>query len=141
MTETLTAEDLGSLLLDSHEAADYLGMNFKAFWRHLEKGHVRSLKKGRDHYFTHAELDQFQARRRKPGRPADPVNRWVDCEKLRGLRLDSGLSQDNLAEELGISQGHLAAIESGLRQPSAALFRRLQSWIAGAEDEYPNWRS
>ena len=46
--------------------------------------------------------------------------------KLRKLREASGLTQEQLAKKVGVSQGYLAHLESGGRtNPSLALIRRL----------------
>jgi predicted nucleotidyltransferase len=48
-------------------------------------------------------------------------------ETLRDLRERAGLSQSQLALRSGVAQPNIAAYESGRRNPSAAMVRRLQS--------------
>lgn len=44
---------------------------------------------------------------------------------LRRLRVASGLTQEQLASEAGISTSHLAHVEAGRREPSLRVLRRL----------------
>lgn len=56
---------------------------------------------------------------------------------LRGLREAKGLAIDTLARTVGISPSYLGLIESGERQPDAAI-RRSLAWelgVAGWRDE------
>jgi transcriptional regulator with XRE-family HTH domain len=50
------------------------------------------------------------------------------------LRESAGLSVDALAEAADCSPGHLRQIETGLRQPSARLARRLARELTKALD-------
>ncbi|MBN2994087.1 helix-turn-helix transcriptional regulator, partial [Pseudomonas cedrina subsp. fulgida] len=56
---------------------------------------------------------------------------------LRGLREAKGLAVETLARTVGISPSYLGLIESGERQPDAAI-RRSLAWelgVAGWRDE------
>ncbi|SFP19719.1 Helix-turn-helix domain-containing protein [Ectopseudomonas composti] len=53
-------------------------------------------------------------------------------EQLRVLREDKGLAAESLARSVGISPHYLAMIESGERQPDAAILRSL-AWELGLE--------
>lgn len=58
-------------------------------------------------------------------------------QDLRGLRETKGLAIESLARTVGISPSYLAMIESGERQPDAAI-RRSLAWelgVAGWRDE------
>ncbi|MFC6338345.1 helix-turn-helix domain-containing protein [Pseudomonas sp. CCM 7891] len=56
-------------------------------------------------------------------------------EQLRGLREAKGLALETLARTVGISPSYLGMIESGERQPDAAI-RRSLAWELGV----PGWR-
>lgn len=56
-------------------------------------------------------------------------------EQLRQLREKKGLAADTLARAVGISPSYLSMIESGERQPDAAI-RRSLAWELGV----PGWR-
>lgn len=56
-------------------------------------------------------------------------------ERLRQLREAKGLAADTLARAVGISPSYLGMIESGERQPDAAI-RRSLAWELGV----PGWR-
>lgn len=45
--------------------------------------------------------------------------------RLRGLRTKEGITQQELAEALGISQGRLSELESGTRPISLAMAKRI----------------
>ena len=45
--------------------------------------------------------------------------------RLRGLRAKEGITQQELAEALGISQGRLSELESGARPISVAMAKRI----------------
>lgn len=45
--------------------------------------------------------------------------------RLRGLRTKEGLTQQELADALGISQGRLSELESGTRPISVAMAKRI----------------
>lgn len=49
----------------------------------------------------------------------------MDTELLAGWRLENGLSQETVAQKLGISQGHLSHLEWGTRAPSRKLMFRI----------------
>lgn len=53
-------------------------------------------------------------------------------EELKQLRLGRGLTQDELAGQIGIGQAHVSAIEVGRREPS---FEVLRAWtdMCGAD--------
>jgi len=63
--------------------------------------------------------------------PADAANR-APLGELRALREAKGLSPQTLARSVGISPHYLALIESGERQPDAAILRSL-AWELGLE--------
>lgn len=53
-------------------------------------------------------------------------------DQLRALREAKGLAAESLARSVGISPHYLAMIESGERQPDAAIMRSL-AWELGLE--------
>ncbi len=63
--------------------------------------------------------------------PAPTANR-APLEQLQTLREAKGLSPEALARSVGISPHYLAMIESGERQPDAAILRSL-AWELGLE--------
>ncbi|WP_161864503.1 helix-turn-helix domain-containing protein [Pseudomonas yangonensis] len=63
--------------------------------------------------------------------PAPEANR-APLAQLRALREAKGLSPEALARSVGISPHYLAMIESGERQPDAAILRSL-AWELGLE--------
>lgn len=63
--------------------------------------------------------------------PAPTANR-APLEQLQTLREAKGLSPEVLARSVGISPHYLAMIESGERQPDAAILRSL-AWELGLE--------
>lgn len=52
------------------EAARTLGMSRQTLWRHVDRGHLKAEKLGRDYVIRRDDLAAFQAERQKaPGRP------------------------------------------------------------------------
>ncbi|MGY2373206.1 helix-turn-helix domain-containing protein [Pseudomonas sp. SDO524_S393] len=92
--------------------------------------------------------DQYQALLKAAGHPpsaptaspiahATPVQDLRPLAELRGLREGKGLAIEALARTVGISPSYLGLIESGERQPDAAI-RRSLAWelgVAGWRDE------
>ncbi|MBA1294632.1 helix-turn-helix transcriptional regulator [Pseudomonas lurida] len=92
--------------------------------------------------------DQYQALlnavgQQQPPSPSSPVARAVaeqdlrPLADLRGLREAKGLAIEGLARTVGISPSYLELIETGERQPDAAI-RRSLAWelgVAGWRDE------
>ena len=92
--------------------------------------------------------DQYQALLKAAGQqqptrvssPAAPIASAQELRPLaalRGLREAKGLAIETLARTVGISPSYLGLIESGERQPDAAI-RRSLAWelgIAGWRDE------
>ena len=66
-----------------------------------------------------------------PVAPAPLANR-APLTQLQALRAAKGLSAEALARSVGISPHYLAMIESGERQPDAAILRSL-AWELGLE--------
>ena len=56
-------------------------------------------------------------------------------EKLRVLRQRRGLSLRKLAAEIGVTNGHIAAIESGLHSPSIDLVLRISIFFNVSLDQ------
>lgn len=63
--------------------------------------------------------------------PAPAASR-APLSQLQALREAKGLSPETLARSVGISPHYLAMIESGERQPDAAILRSL-AWELGVE--------
>lgn len=61
---------------------------------------------------------------------ATPVSAGARLDQLRALREAKGLAVEQLARTVGISPHYLAMIESGERQPDAAI-RRALAWNLG----------
>jgi len=56
-------------------------------------------------------------------------------QKLRELRLKRGLSQTKLAQEVGVSQTFISALEMGLKQPSLKTLLALADALSVSPDE------
>ena len=56
-------------LFSTKKAAEYLGMTRGGLWYHIQKKHIFPWKVGQSLVFTKAQLDEFNASRRPPGRP------------------------------------------------------------------------
>ena len=92
--------------------------------------------------------DQYQALLKAAGQqqPSPPASSTAQAASdqvlrpladLRGLREAKGLAIETLARTVGISPSYLGLIESGERQPDAAI-RRSLAWelgVAGWRDE------
>ena len=46
-------------------------------------------------------------------------------EKVKCMRANKSMSQENLARELKINRNHLSRIETGISEPSATILKRL----------------
>lgn len=68
--------------------------------------------------------------------PAAPEQDLRPLADLRGLREAKGLAIETLARTVGISPSYLGLIESGERQPDAAI-RRSLAWELG----FAGWRN
>lgn len=55
--------------------------------------------------------------------------RRVAAARLRQARKLKGLTQQRLAFALGISEGHLQAIETGRRRPSLEVQAKVYAWL------------
>ncbi len=55
-------------------------------------------------------------------------------EKLHSLRTKRGLSQRQLAAQLGIAKSHMSLLESGDRRPGAELLFRIADFFAVSVD-------
>jgi DNA-binding XRE family transcriptional regulator len=81
---------------------------------------------------------QYQALLQAAGRPPAVVTEAADAPKkstlnqLAALREAKGLSAEQLARNVGISPHYLGMIESGERQPDAAIQRAL-AWHLGVD--------
>lgn len=75
--------------------------------------------------------DEYQALLNAAGRPAAPpaaakaAGESPQFSELAALREKQGLSQEALARSVGISPAYIALIESGERDPDAAIRRAL----------------
>jgi DNA-binding XRE family transcriptional regulator len=67
---------------------------------------------------------------RRPGGPS-PEQR-IDGSAVRQARIQKGLSQQALADQLGISVSYLSLVENGRRIPSRAFAVRLRAWLEEA---------
>lgn len=56
-------------LFGTKDATEYLGLSVQGIWYHITNEHIFPTKVGNSLVFTRAQLDEFQATRRKPGRP------------------------------------------------------------------------
>lgn len=79
----------------------------------------------------------LQAAGQQPAAQASAVEQPVEAKRpaldqLRALREGKGLAAESLARSVGISPHYLAMIESGERQPDAAILRSL-AWELGLE--------
>ncbi|KFJ91583.1 helix-turn-helix domain-containing protein [Pseudomonas sp. GD03721] len=76
---------------------------------------------GREPVVAQASAAEPVAEQQRPG-----------LDQLRRLREAKGLTAESLARSVGISPHYLAMIESGERQPDAAIMRSL-AWQLGLE--------
>lgn len=79
----------------------------------------------------------LQAAGHQPAAQASAVEQPVEArrpalDQLRALREAKGLAAESLARSVGISPHYLTMIESGERQPDAAILRSL-AWELGLE--------
>jgi predicted transcriptional regulator len=56
---------------------------------------------------------------------------FVSIEELRKLRLDAGISQADLADEVGVSQAYVARMEKGSLDPKYSIVLEIASHLAG----------
>lgn len=56
-------------MLTTSEAARVLGVQPRTVTRHIERGLIKAMKKGRDYLIAEEELARFQRERRGTGRP------------------------------------------------------------------------
>lgn len=71
-----------------------------------------------------------------PGNSAQTAN-TVSAEfaqHVRQARVKQGLTQLQLAEQIGVNRSALAQIETGKRKPSAAVEKKLLEWMAGGDE-------
>lgn len=63
----------------------------------------------------------------EPADLADQVRRFRRRlgERIRALRLESGLNQDELAHRAGLHRSHIGLVENGLRDPQLATIYRI----------------
>jgi len=59
----------------------------------------------------------------------------MSFDVVRRLREEKGLSQEQLAERVGVSQSMITYIERGLKQPSVAVLKRIASEFECTVDE------
>lgn len=59
--------------------------------------------------------------------------------KIRALRIQQGLSLQNVSNRLNISKPYLSLIETGARIPSEAVIRRLARFFGEDEDTWAFW--
>ena len=55
-------------------------------------------------------------------------------EKIRLLRVRDGISQDEFAKKLGVSQIYISYIERGLKQPSVKLLKSIADYFKVTTD-------
>ena len=78
---------------------------------------------------------QRSAHRRRRGAIKKPKGKALPIENLRSLRSNRGISQLELARQLGISASYLSQIETGKKPASGKLRQRMALWAAnGAID-------
>ncbi len=82
-----------------------------------------------------AGIDQQPPQAAQGRQPATPDRILPGLDQLRSLREAKGIAIEALARTVGISPSYLAMIESGERQPDAAI-RRSLAW----ELTVPGWR-
>ncbi|WP_407315769.1 multiprotein-bridging factor 1 family protein [Pseudomonas sp. nanlin1] len=71
-----------------------------------------------------------------PSLPPVTAREWPGFEQLGPLREAKGLALEKLARAVGISPSYLRMIESGEREPDAAI-RRSLAWELGV----PGWKA
>ncbi|WP_338523051.1 helix-turn-helix transcriptional regulator [Pseudomonas batumici] len=77
-----------------------------------------------------AGLSSPQPSQSPPANPAPAADALPAFEQLRSLREAKGLAVETLARTVGISPSYLGLIESGEREPDAAI-RRSLAWELG----------
>ena len=58
---------------------------------------------------------------------------------LKAARLESGLTQADVASRLGVSKGYISRLESGKARPAEATVRRLAELCATDPDRSSSW--
>ncbi|KAF0865366.1 helix-turn-helix transcriptional regulator [Pseudomonas sp. LD120] len=84
---------------------------------------------------TAAGLTKQVSQAAEMSQAATPAQSLPGLDQLRNLREAKGIAIEALARKVGISPSYLALIESGERQPDAAI-RRSLAW----ELAVPGWR-
>ena len=57
----------------------------------------------------------------------------VSLEELRSLRLDVGMSQAELADEVGVSQAYIARMETGTLDPKFSIVQEIVAHLSGSK--------
>ncbi len=60
--------------------------------------------------------------------------RNVDLSELKRMRKKRGITQEELAQEAGLSQAYIAKLESGKADPKLSTLQRILACLEGAED-------
>lgn len=55
-------------------------------------------------------------------------------QRIRELRIDAGISQQKLAEEIGVNRSAVSFWESGINEPKATYIARLATFFGVASD-------
>ncbi len=56
------------------------------------------------------------------------------CERLKNLRKEKGLSQPQLAKEIGVSKGMISFWENGINEPTITYLIRLCNYFEVSAD-------
>ena len=72
---------------------------------------------------TSSELIPFEISRNKP----ETIKNWLAyvSAKIRELRVEKGLSQEELADLTGLAQSHISRLERGVHSPSHKTLKKL----------------
>lgn len=58
-------------------------------------------------------------------------------QRIRELRIDAGISQQKLAEEIGVNRSAVSFWESGINEPKATYIARLATFFGVTSDYLP----
>ena len=58
----------------------------------------------------------------------------IFCERLKNLRIEKGLTQPQLAEKIGVSNGMISFWENGVHEPTVAYVIKLAKVLEASSD-------
>lgn len=135
-TRLIAALDEALNLLLEHNIVGHIGQQpredkqTKGWVKRYLQGEVEFV--GKEHLVNFNQLapapKKQPTKQHKSRASKNPVSK-VDAAKLRRVREERDLNQEAAARDLGISRVYYSGIESGKREPSSELFKRIQKWM------------